>query len=87
MALYLVERKQAEMSFEQVAVVQRAAIEMSRRFTAAGKPARYIRATLVPSESRCLTLFEAADAKVLQELNEAAQIPFDRIIEALEFSP
>ena len=86
MALYLVERKQAEMSFEQAATAQRAAIEMSQRFTAAGKPARYIRATLVPSESRCLTLFEAADAKVVQELNEAAQIPFDRIIEALELT-
>jgi hypothetical protein len=85
-ALYLVERKQPGISIEQLATAQRAAIEMSRRFTAEGKPARYIRTTLVPSESRCLTLFEAPNAKVVQEVNEAAQIPFDRIIEALELS-
>ena len=86
MALYLVERKQPETSMEQLAATQRAAIEMSQRFTAEGKPARYIRTTLVPSESRCLTLFEAPNAKVVQEVNEAAQIPFDRIIEALELT-
>jgi hypothetical protein len=84
--LYLVERKQPATSIEQLAATQRAAIEMSQRFTAEGKPARYIRTTLVPSESRCLTLFEALNAKVVQEVNEAAQIPFDRIIEALELT-
>lgn len=86
MALYLVERKQPEISIEQLVTTQRAVIEMSQRFTAEGKPARYIRTMLVPSESRCLTLFEATNAKVVQELNEAAQIPFDRIIEALELT-
>jgi Protein of unknown function (DUF4242) len=85
-ALYLVERKQPETSIEQLAATQRAAIEMSQRFTAEGKPARYIRTMLVPSESRCFTLFEAPNAKVVQELNEVAQIPFDRIIEALELA-
>jgi hypothetical protein len=34
-----------------------------------------------------MTLFEAPSAKVVQEVNEAAQIPFDRIIEALELIP
>ena len=86
MALYLVERRQPGISIEQLITAQRAAIEMSQRFTAKGKPARYIRTTLVPSESRCLTLFEAPNAKVVQEVNEAAQIPFDRIIEALELT-
>ena len=87
MALYLVERKQAEISIEQLLAAQRAAIEMACHFTAKGKPARYIRTTHLPSESRCLTLFEAPNAKVVQEVNETAQIPFDRIIEALELTP
>ena len=86
MALYLVERRQPEISIEQAVTAQHAAIEMSRRFTAKGKSARYIRTMLVPSESRCLTLFEAANAKLVQEVNQAAQIPFDRIIEALELT-
>ena len=87
MALYLVERKQPEISIEQLVMIQGVAIEMSKRFTAEGKPARYIRTTLVPSESRCLTLFEASNAKVVQEVNEAAQIPFDRIVESVELTP
>ena len=86
MPLYLVERKQAEISIEELVTARRAALEMSLRFTKEGKPVRYIRATLVPSESRCLTLFEAPNAKIVQELNEAAQIPFDRILEAVELA-
>lgn len=87
MALYLVERKQADITFEELVVAQRAAMKMSQRFTAEGRPARYIRTTLVPSESHCLTLFEALNAKIVQEVNEAAQIPFTRIIEAFELIP
>ena len=87
MPLYLVERKQAEISIEQLVTARRAATEMSQRFTKEGKPVRYIRVTFVPSESRCWTLFEALNAKVVQEVNEAAQIPFNRIIEAIELLP
>jgi muconolactone delta-isomerase len=86
MAFYLVERKQPQISNDQLVTAQRAAIAMSQRFTAEGKPTRYVRTTLIPGEGRCLTLFEAPSAKVVQEVNEAAQIPFDRIIEALELT-
>jgi hypothetical protein len=83
---YVAERKQPGISIDQLNAAQSAAIAMCRRFTAEGKAARYIRATLIPSEARCLTLFEAISAKVVQELNEAAQIPFDRILEAIELT-
>jgi hypothetical protein len=86
-ALYLVEYRQPDISIEQLVRAQRAAIEMSRRFTAEGKPARYVRTMLVASERRSLTLFDAASAKIVQEVNEAAQIPFDRILEALDLIP
>ena len=86
MGLYLVEHKQREMSIDHLNAAQSAAIEMSWRFAAEGKLARYVRTTLVPSEDRCLTLFEATSAKLVQELHEAAQIPFDRIFEALELT-
>ena len=86
MALFLVERKQPGIAIDQLIAARSAALAMSRRFTAEGKFARYVRTTLVPSESRCLTLFEAASAKLVQELNEAAQIPFDRITEAIELT-
>jgi len=84
--LYIVERKQPGISIDQVNAARSAAIEICRRFMAEGKHALLIRTTLVPSEALCLTKFEAVNAKVVQELNEAAQIPFDRIFEALEFA-
>ncbi len=48
---------------------------------------RYLHSTFVPEEAHCLCLFEAPNAKAVQEVNEAAQFPFTRIIEALELDP
>jgi len=85
--LYIAEHILAGLTLQQVLAAQRAAMEVSQRFTAAGKPVRYIRTTFVPSESHCMSVFEASSAKVVQEVNEAAQLPFTRIIEALDVLP
>lgn len=87
MAFYIADCNLPGFTLEQLAAVQKAAIEMSQRFTAQGKPVRYIRSTFVPSESHCMCLFEAGSAKLVQEVNEAAQIPFTRIVEALDLTP
>jgi hypothetical protein len=71
---------------EQFEAFQRKAIETSERFTAEGKPVRLIRSTWVPSESRAMCLFEAANAKLVQEVNETANTPFTRIVEAVELA-
>jgi hypothetical protein len=85
--MYMADRNLPGITLEQLAALQKVAIEMSQRFTAEGKSMRYIRSTFVPSESRCMTLFEAPNAKLVQEVNEAAGLPFTRIIEALELTP
>lgn len=87
MAVYMVERDLPGIGMDQLAAAQRAAIETSRRFTAEGRPVRYIRSTFVPGEWRCQCLFEASEAKVVREVNEAAHIPFSRIVEALDLTP
>ncbi len=87
MPLYLADCNLPGITLEQLAAVQKAALETSLRFTAQGKPVRYIRSTFVPGESRCMCLFEAANAKLVQEVNEVAQIPFTRIVEALDLTP
>ena len=87
MAVYMVERDLPGITMEQLAGAQRAAIETSQRFTAGGKPVRYIRTTFVPGEARCMCLFEAASAAAVREANEAAGIPFTRIVEALDLTP
>jgi hypothetical protein len=87
MPVYLVERSLPGIEMEQLAAAQKAAIETSRVFTAEGKEVRYIRTTFVPGEAHCLCLFEAASAELVQEVNEAAKIPFTRIVEALDLTP
>ena len=87
MAVYMVERDLPGITLEQLGGAQKAAIETSHRFSDEGKPVRYIRSTYVPGEAKCMCLFEAPNAQRVKEVNEAAQIPFSRIVEALDLTP
>jgi hypothetical protein len=58
-----------------------------QRLRAAGKPVRYIRSTFLPAESRCMRLFEAPTRELVREVNETAELPFTRIVEALDLTP
>ena len=87
MPVYLVDRDLPGFTLEQLVAAQRAAMETSKRFTAAGKPVRYLRSTFVPEEARCMCLFEAMDPATVREVNEAAGLPFSRIVLALDLTP
>jgi hypothetical protein len=87
MPVFLVDRDLPGITLDQLAAAQRAAIETSERYTASGKPVRYLRSTFVPQESRCMCLFEATEAATVQAVNEAAGIPFSRIVLALDLTP
>ena len=87
MPLYLVERVIPGVTMDQLAASQRAAFEMSMRFTARGERVRYIRSTFIPGESRCLCLFEVASAETVEEVNEVAKFPFTRVLEAIDLTP
>ena len=87
MAVYMVDRDLPGIQMDQLAAAQKAAIETSNRFTADGKDVRYIRTTFVPGEAHCMCLFEAANPEIVKEVNEAAGIPFTRIVEAMDLTP
>ena len=87
MAVYVVERDLPGITMEQLAAAQQAAIETSQRFTDEGKAVRYIRSTFVPGENRCMCLFESSDPQLVQEVNDAAQIPYTRVVEAMDLTP
>ncbi|MFL6276512.1 MAG: DUF4242 domain-containing protein [Blastocatellia bacterium] len=87
MTVYMVERDLPGVTTEQLAAAQKAAIEKGQEFMANGKDVRYIRSIFVPGESKCMCLFEAANPEVVKEVNEAAQIPFTEIKEALDLTP
>jgi len=87
MAVYMVERDLTGITMNELAGAQKAAISTSQKFTADGTPVRYIRSTFVPGESRCMCLFDATNAEDVRKVNEAAQLPFSRIVEALDLTP
>lgn len=87
MAVYMVERDLAGITMSGLAGAQKAAIATAQRFTADGTPVRYIRSTFVPGESRCMCLFDAQSAGDVEKVNTAAQLPFTRIVEALDLTP
>ena len=87
MPVYMVERDLPGIEMDQLAAAQKAAIETSNQFTAGGKPVRYIRTTFVPGEAHCMCLFEASNAEDVKEVNQKANIPFTRVVEALDLTP
>ena len=87
MAIYMVDRDLPGITMDQLGAAQKAAIETGQKFTEAGKNVRYIRTTFVPGEAHCMCLFEADNADLVREVNEAANIPFTRIVEAMDLTP
>jgi hypothetical protein len=87
MPTFVADRDLPGITLDQLGAAQRAAIETSQRFTAEGKPVRYIRSLFVPGEAHCLCLFEAPNAELVEEVNRAAQIPFTRVTEAMDLTP
>ena len=87
MSVYAVERTLPGITLDQLAAAQQAAIATSERFTADGKPVRYIRTTWVPEETQVTCLFEAGNPDLVKEVNDAAGIPYTRVLEALDLTP
>jgi len=83
----MVERDLPGIKMEQLAAAQKRAIEAGKELTAQGKEVRYIRSTFVPGQNKCMCLFEAPNPENVKEANERAQIPFTRIVEAMDLTP
>ncbi len=49
-----------------------------------GTPIRYRQAILMPSDEAAFCVFDAASARVIEQLYLRADIAFDRIVDALE---
>lgn len=87
MAVFMVERDLPGIALPQLAAAQQAAIATSNQFTEEGRSVRYIRSTWVPGDARVMCLFEAESSERVRDVNETAQIPFSRIVEAMDLTP
>jgi len=83
---FLVERYLPGFTPDQLAAAAVAAKKTSAEADAHGTPVRYLRSTFVPGEEKCFCLFEGPSAAAVQEVNERAGLPFERIVEALHIA-
>jgi len=86
MSKYLVERYLPKFTQDQlVAAATRAKIttaEMSKE----GTPIRYLRSFFMPGEDKCFCLFEGENADSVLEANRRAELPVQKISEALSIT-
>jgi len=87
MPVYMVERELKGIPMSDLAAAQQSAIRTSQEHSARGNPVRYIRSTFAPEDGRCMCLFEAGSAEDVKRVNDEAQIPYSRVVEALDLTP
>ncbi len=87
MNTYMVERCLQGIAPEQLAAAQQRAIRTAEEMSAQGTPIRYLRSTFVPESGQCMCLFESTDEFAVAALNRTAEIPFSRVVRALDLTP
>ncbi len=86
MAVFMVERDLRGISMEALAAAQGAAIAQAGSSTAQGTPVRYLRSVFTPTDGRCCCLFDAATEGAVRQVNDAAGLPYTRIVEAMDLA-
>lgn len=87
MQVFLVERDLRGTSLADLNGIKAAAIRQAEKMFDAGDRVRFIRSTFVPEDGRCLCLFEAKNADIVLQLNREANLPFERIVTAMDIMP
>ena len=82
MPRYMVERHLPGFTSEQLPAAAGAAKTTTAEMEREGTPVRYLRSTFVPGEEKCFCLFEGPSEQAVEEANDRAGLPFDRIVEA-----
>lgn len=86
MAKYLVERHLPGIQPEQLAAAAGSAKSTTEAMTQEGTSVRYLRSTFIPGEEKCYCLFEGPSADAVKVANDRAQLPYERIVEAMHIA-
>lgn len=86
MSKYLVERYLPGVTPEQLAAAAGAAKSTTATMTSEGTPVTYLRSTFIPGEDKCYCLFEGPSADSVKTANERAQLPYERIVDAMHIA-
>jgi hypothetical protein len=87
MAVWMVERDLKGIGMDALAQAQAAAIAGANKASAHGTPIRYLRSLFTPEDGRCCCLFEAGSAAAVRQVNDAAGLPYGRIVQAMDLPP
>ena len=87
MPYFVVQRKLTGVTPEELTGAGLRAKTCCAEMTDEGTPVRWIRSYFLSKSEETHCYFEGADADVIKEANERAQIPFASITEVVELSP
>jgi hypothetical protein len=83
MPTYLVERYWPGVTSELLQEALQRGVQVMERMRAEGMPVRDVTSILVPVEQVVFSVYEGPSAAVVRELNDRADIPVSRIVEAI----
>ena len=86
MAKYMVERHLPGIKPDELAAAAARAKATTAEMTTEGTPVRYLRSTFVPGEEKCFCLFEGPSEEAVREANRRAEIPLERVSEAMHIA-
>ena len=86
MAKYVVERYLPGITPDQLTAAAGSAKSTTAQMTDEGTPVRYLRSTFIPGEEKCFCLFEGPSAEAVRTANDRAQLPYERIVEAMHLA-
>ena len=87
MQTFVAERNLKGITMDQLADAQKRAIGSAARASDAGHPVRYLHSTFVPETGVCMCLFEAESAADVEQVNREANVPFTRVLPAMDLAP
>ena len=83
MPKYMVERYLPGITTDQLSGAAARAKSTTAQMSEEGTPVRYLRSTFIPGEDKCYCLFEGPSAEAVEEANKRADIPYERVVEAM----
>lgn len=86
MPKYMVERHLPGITPEQLTAAAGRAKSTTAQMTQEGTPVRYLRSTFMPGEEKCFCLFEGPSAEAVEEANVRADVPYQRVVEAMHIT-
>ena len=87
MPTFMVERSLKGIAMGDLAAAQKRAIDTAAKMSREGTAVRYVRSVFVPDSGQCMCLFEGNAAADVERLNREAEIPFTRVVPAMDLSP